>query len=116
MPRDPGVRSAALEDPMTRRLLETLSGTGAIHAGDRLLRMAHYQLSVWANEESAGAGEDPTANPRVDGHIDITGIQEAVVLAGPDSLVLTIEDGRRLAFHLTSSGGGIAGHRWLPRA
>ncbi len=102
---------------MTKRLLETLSGTGAIHAGERLLRMARYELSLWADDERpAAAGEDRKADPRIDGHIDLTGIHEAVVLAGPDSLILTIEDGRRLAFQLTSSGGGIAGRGWLPRA
>jgi hypothetical protein len=50
----------------------------------------------------------------VDRHIDTTGIGEAVVLAGPGTLTLTIEDGRRLAFQLTSSAGGIVGRGWLP--
>jgi hypothetical protein len=50
----------------------------------------------------------------VDGHIDITGIGEAVVLAGPGTLTLTIEDGRRLAFELTSSAGAVVGRGWLP--
>jgi hypothetical protein len=48
------------------------------------------------------------------GHIDITGIAEAVVLAGPRALTLTLEDGRRLAFELTGTGGGIVGRGWLP--
>jgi len=50
----------------------------------------------------------------IDGHIDITGLAEAIVLAGPGSLTLTLEDGRRLAFQLTGSGGGIVGREWLP--
>ena len=86
---------------MTRRLLESLSGVGDIHAGDVQLRTTSYKLSLWSDAS-------------IDGHIDITGIAEAVVLAGPGILTLTIEDGRRLAFQLTSSGGGIVGGRWLP--
>ena len=56
-------------------------------------------------------GHDAVALARgmVDGHIDITGIAEAVVLAGPGALTLTIEDGRRLLFQLTNSAGGIDG-------
>lgn len=100
---------------MARRLIESLSGTGAIHAGERLLRVARYELSVWTNDEAQAPGGDSKAAPRVDGHIDITGIAEAVVLTGPESLILTLEDGRRLAFQLTSSDGAIAGRGWLPQ-
>lgn len=101
---------------MARRVIESLSGTGAIQAGERLLRVARYELSVWTSDEARAPGSDPQAEPRVDGHIDITGIAEAVVLTGPESLILTLEDGRRLAFHLTSSDGAIAGRGWLPRS
>ena len=55
-----------------------------------------------------------TSIARVDGHIEIGGIAEAVVLAGPGTLTLTLEDGRRLAFELTGTGGGIVGRGWLP--
>ena len=101
---------------MARRLIESLSGTGAIHAGERLLRVARYELSVWTNDEAQPPGGDSKTDPRVDGHIDITGIAEAVVLTGPESLILTLEDGRRLAFQLTSSDGAISGRGWLPQA
>ena len=96
---------------MSRRRLESLRGVGAIHAGDVLLRSTAYDLSVWSDDESGG---EPTPAVIVDGHIDITGIGEAVVLAGPGTLTLTIEDGRRLAFQLTNSAGGIVGRGWLP--
>jgi hypothetical protein len=99
---------------MTRRLLESLSGVGAIHSGDVLLRTTAYQVSLWSDEEPPAAGEAPKAVALIDGHIDITGIAEAVVLAGPGTLTLTIEDGRRMAFQLTSSGGAIVGRGWLP--
>lgn len=99
---------------MTRRLLESLSGVGAIHAGGELLRRTAYQLSVWSEDQPPAAGGQPTApTTSIDGHIDITGIAEAVVLAGPGTLTLTIEDGRRLAFKLTSSGGSIIGKGWM---
>ncbi len=100
---------------MTKRLLESLSGVGAIHAGGLLLRTTAYRLSLWSHDQPRAAGEE-AAVASIDGHIDITGIAEAVVLAGPGTLTLTIEDGRRLAFQLTSSGGGIAGRGWLPPA
>ena len=99
---------------MTRRLLESLSGIGAIHAGELLLRATAYELSLWSDDQPRAPGEDAKTVGSIDGHIDITGIAEAVVLAGPDTLTLTIEDGRRMAFRLTSSGGGIVGRGWLP--
>ena len=98
---------------MTRRLLDSLRGLGAVHAGDVLLRTTAYELSIWSAGTPAGDA-DANALPNIDGHIDITGIGEAVVLAGPGNLTLTLEDGRRLSFKLTSSGGSIAGIGWLP--
>jgi hypothetical protein len=98
---------------MAERLVESLRGTGAIHAGERLIRIARYELSIWSDDESRGGATDPGAIARIDGHIDITGIAEAVVLAGPDTLILTTEDGRRLPIQLTSSGGGITARGWL---
>jgi hypothetical protein len=97
---------------MPRRLLESLSGVGAIHAGGVLLRTTAYELSVWSDGQP-GAPDNPEAAAHIDGHIDITGIGEAVVLAGPGTLTLTVEDGRRLAFQLTGTGGGIVGRGWL---
>jgi len=100
---------------MTGRLIETLHGTGAIHGDGQLLRMVHYEVSVWSVDPSSDDSAPRTQeDSTIDGHIDITGIEEAVVLAGADALILTLEDGRRLAFQLTSSSGGIAGTRWLP--
>lgn len=99
---------------MTRRLLESLTGVGPIHAGDQLLRTTKYSVAVWSDDKPPKTADDSPAVATVDGHVDITGIAEAIVLAGPGSLTLTLEDGRRLAFHLTSSGGSIVGDRWLP--
>ena len=97
---------------MTRRLLESLSGVGVIHAGDLLLRTTSYQLMLWSHDEAAATGQD--SQPSIEGHIDITGIAEALVLAGPGTLTLTVEDGRRMAFQLTGSAGAIVGEGWLP--
>ena|SRR5713226_7430061 len=99
---------------MTRRLLESLSGVGAIHVGELLLRTTTYELSVWADDQPCAPGEAPTAVTPIDGHIDINGIAEAVVLAGPGTLTLTIADGRRMTFQLTSSGGAVVGRGWWP--
>jgi hypothetical protein len=99
---------------MTKRLLETLKGIGAIHAGELLLRRTAYEVTVWTDETPPPSDEDPQTVARIEGHIDIKGIAEAVVLAGPGTLTLTLEDGRRLGFQLTGSGGGIVGRGWLP--
>src|SRR5262245_63516046 len=98
---------------MTRRLVGSLSGVGAIHAGDVLLRKTHYDLSRWADDPPS-APEDPEAIASIEGYIDITGIAEAVVLTGADTLTLTIEDGRRVPFKLTQTGGRIVAASWLP--
>ena len=62
---------------MSRRLLGSLRGVGAVHAGDLLLRTTAYDLSLWT-DDPAEHGDSASS---IDGHIDITGIQEAVVLA-----------------------------------
>jgi len=99
---------------MPRRLLESLSGVGAIHSGDVLLRTTTYELSIWAHDDQPRPADGVVqAVAMVDGHIEIAGIAEAIVLAGPGTLTLTLEDGRRLAFELTGSGGGIVGRGWL---
>jgi hypothetical protein len=112
-PLGEGVESRRPEVPMTRRLLDTVRGVGEVHAGDVLLRKTHYELSIWA-DTGPTEGEAVTALPNIDGHIDISGIAEAAVLAGPGTLTLTLADGRRLSFRLTSSAGSITGIAWLP--
>jgi hypothetical protein len=92
-----------------------MRGVGAIHAGEVLLRTTAYELSLWSNDDQPRpAGEVVRSIATVDGHIEIGGIAEAVVLAGPGTLTLTLEDGRRLAFELTGTGGGIVGRGWVP--
>jgi hypothetical protein len=87
---------------MPRRVLESATGVGEVYAGDVLLRRTRYELELWSDDPDDG-------QVHVDGHIDITGLGEAVVLAGPEQLTLRLPDGRRLAFKLTGSGGGIVG-------
>jgi hypothetical protein len=96
---------------MARHLVETLTGLGTVHAQGELLRTTRYELSLWL-EDQPGQGSAPVTD--IGGHIDITGIAEAVVLAGPDTLTLTLEDGRCLAFQLTNTLGGIKSRGWLP--
>jgi hypothetical protein len=90
-----------------------LNGVGAIYAGGQLLRTTRYELSIWSDDQPAAPGNDPKTVTSIDGRIDIAGIAEAVVLAGPETLSLTIEDGRRLAFQLKDTLGGIVGRGWL---
>ena len=91
---------------MSRRVLESLVGTGEVYAGDVALRRTHYEVSLWTDDASGGSD---AGQVRIEGHIDITGIGEALVLAGPDRLTLRLEDGRRFPFRLTGTGGGILG-------
>ena len=86
---------------MPRRVLESLKGVGQIYAGDELLRSTRYSLSVFQDDASAPL--------QVDGHIDITGIGEAVVLTGPQVLMLHLEDGRKAQVRLTDTGGAVIG-------
>jgi len=98
---------------MARRVLESLRGVGEVYAGQVFLRHTRYELSVWVEDDSS-----PDSQPAaiVDGHIDITGISEAVVLAGPGELSLRLQDGRRLQFVLTGTGGAIIGRGGLQAA
>ena len=56
---------------------------------------------------SSGAAGGAPGAPTIIGSIDITGMGEAVVFAGPERLMLKLEDGRRLMFTLSSTTGRI---------
>lgn len=92
---------------MGRRLVDSVTGIGSIQAGDLTLRATRYRLSFWINDDvpPPDGGDVPT----VDGHIDISGIGEAAVLSGPDTLTLTLADGREIAFRMKSTAGDIVG-------
>ena len=94
---------------MSRRLLEEMSGIGEVSAGGVVLRSTPYTLEVWGEDTEAGH----LAHPSIEGHIDITGISEAVVLAGPTTLTLKLEDGRHLPFSITDTGGKIVGRGFV---
>ena len=96
------------EHEMARRLLDSVTGIGAVHAGDLMLRSIPYKLSFWIDDDLPARPEGPRPMT-VDGHIDISGMGEAAVLAGPDALTLTLEDGRRITFRLKSTSGDIVG-------
>jgi hypothetical protein len=96
---------------MARRVVEALSGVGGVYAGDLLLRTTPYELNLWVDEDGS-----ETATVSIDGHIDIAGMGEAIVLAGPQPLTLRLQDGRTLAFSLTGTGGGIVGRGGLQPA
>ena len=97
---------------MSRRLLQEMSGVGEVRAGDVLLRSTPYRLEIWGEDTDAGF----LAHPTIEGHIDITGIGEALVLAGPSSLTLRLEDGRHLPFSITDTGGKIVGRGFVQAA
>ena len=86
---------------MARREAERLSGTGTILVGDVVVRTTHYEISVVADAEGSG----PEGGVTIEGSIDISGMGEALVLAGPGPLTLRLEDGRRVVFTLVSTSG-----------
>ena len=94
---------------MARRLVDSVTGIGSIQAGQLTLRATRYRLSFWVNDDAPVQDGAVGPSPTVDGHIDISGIGEAAVLSGPDSLTLTLADGRRVAFSIRSTSGDIAG-------
>ena len=94
---------------MARRLVDSVTGIGSVQAGNHTLRATRYRLSFWVNDDLPEADGAPVAAPTVDGHIDIEGIGEAAVLSGPDSLTLTLADGREVAFRIKSTAGDIVG-------
>jgi hypothetical protein len=85
-----------------------VTGIGSVQAGDLTLRATRYRLSFWVNDDVRPQSSDGAATT-VDGHIDISGIGEAAVLSGPDSLTLTLADGREIAFRIKSTAGDIVG-------
>jgi hypothetical protein len=99
---------------MAKRLLDTVTGIGSVQAGNVTLRATRYRLSFWVNDDLPAQSSEATA-PTVDGHIDISGIGEAAVLAGVDSLTLTLADGREVAFRINSTAGDIVGKCLEPR-
>ena len=94
---------------MARRLVDSVTGIGSVQAGNLTLRATRYRLSFWVNDDLQEADGVPAAAPTVDGHIDIEGIGEAAVLSGPDTLTLTLADGREVAFRIKSTAGDIVG-------
>ena len=95
---------------MARRLIDSVTGIGSVQAGNHTLRATQYRLSFWVNDDQPHQSDAAdTAAPTVDGHIDISGIGEAVVLSGPDTLTLTLADGREIAFRIKSTAGDIVG-------
>ena len=91
---------------MARRLVDSVTGIGSVHAGSHTLRATRYRLSFWVNDDVPQSAE---AAATVDGHIDISGIGEAAVLSGPDALTLTLADGREIVFKIKSTAGDIVG-------
>jgi hypothetical protein len=93
---------------MARRLVDTVSGIGSVHAGDLTLRATRYNLSFWIDDDPQvqSGGTRPST---VDGQIEISGIGEAAALSGVDRLTLTLADGRQIAFRLKNTSGQIVG-------
>ena len=96
---------------MSKHLIEELKGVGKVYSGDQLLRITNYRLYVW--REEAATADARADDEAIDGQIDVSDIGEAIVLAGPDTLTLQLEDGRSLPFALTSTRGRVVGRGTL---
>jgi hypothetical protein len=97
---------------MVRRLVQYLRGIGILYAGGQVLRTVPYELSLWSEDPEPTAEAVATVTA-IDGQLDLAGIGEAVVLAGPAWLTLELEDGRRLAVKLTNRAGGFESKGWV---
>jgi hypothetical protein len=97
---------------MARQILEALDGVGEIHAGGELLRRAAYHIEV-STDDAGTRHPSETPAPIVEGRIDVAGMAEALVLAGPQERSLKLQDGRQLAFSLASTSGRIEAHGGL---
>ena len=93
---------------MARREIDRVSGTGNVYVGDHLLRVTPYELSIFSDDADDAQAEG-SLQVTIEGTIDISGIGEAVALAGAQPLTLHLEDGRRVVFTLTSTTGRIQG-------
>jgi hypothetical protein len=93
---------------MAKRLIDSVTGIGSLQAGNLTLRATRYRLSFWVNDDLPPQSNDLAA-ATVDGHIDISGIGEAAVLSGPETLTLTLADGREIAVKIKSTAGEIVG-------
>ena len=87
--------------------VEILTGTGDVYAGAALLRTTRYRLEITPSSASPAA-------PLIEGTIDITGMAEALVLAGAAQLALRLEDGRLLPFTLLNTAGRIRASGFAP--
>ncbi|HEX5217921.1 MAG TPA: hypothetical protein VFV98_20815 [Vicinamibacterales bacterium] len=92
---------------MAKRLIDSVTGIGSLQAGNLTLRATRYRLSFWVNDDLPQSNDLAAAT--VDGHIDISGIGEAAVLSGPETLTLTLADGREIAVKIKSTAGEIVG-------
>ena len=94
---------------MARHLIDSATGIGSVQAGTHTLRATRYRLSFWVNDDLPQQSDGADTAPTIDGQIDISGIGEAAVLSGPDTLTLTLADGREIAFRIKSTAGDIVG-------
>ena len=90
-------------------LREELSGVGLVEDVDgAVIGQRHYYLAVWTLEKD---GSNPAAQS-IDGELELEP-NEFSTLEGR-SLMLTLEDGRRLRFFVSGPNGAIAALGELP--
>ena len=83
-------------------MIQQVNGEGEIYAGDRLVRRTRYRLRISEGDASS-----------IEGTIELATEGEAIVLARVEQLTLLLDDGRYLAFSLTSPDGRIRAHGGL---
>ncbi|MFN8057608.1 MAG: hypothetical protein U0Q12_21375 [Vicinamibacterales bacterium] len=89
------------------RIVERLMGHGRVVAGAASLADVGYTLSVYQEWTAVGTEMTPGAFV-VEGHL-LADPEVLDGLLGRSDLVLHLDDDRRLAFHLASLDGAIAG-------
>ena len=93
--------------PMPMKKIEELTGTGPVTREDgSAVGARHYQLTVWQQQHDDGRGGWIPGLFSVEGHVALEAF-EGFKLVG-ESLILELEDGRRLPFFFSNSDGRIA--------
>ena len=83
-------------------------GVGKLFGSSVLLREVLYRLTRAVDD--TGMVRPSEATGPVEGVMDVGDVAEAVVIAGVDDLALELDDGRRFAIALCSTGGRVVVH------
>jgi hypothetical protein len=89
------------------RTLESTSGSGPVHSGERLLGSFSYRIDVY--QKMIGPGNRTPGLKSVKGQVSGDSRVLFDLASSHAPATLTLEDGRRINFFLVDSSGSLAG-------